>query len=114
MANNLRESIAIACETQVSLIRREISERSIALELAYRRIELTDGLIQSWESRIAQLERLAELGDSRPADLVAAESALLATELSRLNVDSKRNSPKSRFQSPAVDSACAAAADKLG
>ncbi len=80
LTNNLKQSIAIACETQASTIRREISEKAIALELAYQRIGLSKETTGSWAKRLEQLERLAELGDSRPADLVSAKTSLLGAK----------------------------------
>ena len=80
LTNNLKESIAIACETQASAIRREVAEKAIALELAYRRIGLAKETTASWAKRLEQLQRLAELGDSRPADLVLAQSSMLGAQ----------------------------------
>ena len=80
LTNNLKESIAIASETQASAIRREVSEKAISLELAYQRIALSKETTASWTKRQEQLERLAELGDSRPADRVLAQSSLLGAQ----------------------------------
>lgn len=80
LTNNLRRSIALACETQASTIRREISEKSIALELAYQRIRLSQETTASWNKRLEQLQRLTELGDSRPADLALAQASLLGAK----------------------------------
>ena len=80
LTNNLKESIALACETQASAIRREVSEKVIALELAYQRIGLSQETAASWTKRLDQLRRLAELGDSRPADVVLAKSSLLGAK----------------------------------
>jgi hypothetical protein len=80
LIKNLNESIAIACETQASAIRREVSEKVIALELAYQKIGLSKEETSSWSIRLEQLRRLAELGDSRPADLVLAQSSLLGAK----------------------------------
>ncbi len=80
LANNLRESIALAYETQAKAIRREVSESTISLELAYQRITLSQEATATWEKRLEQLERLAKLGDSRPADLTIAQTSLLASQ----------------------------------
>jgi hypothetical protein len=80
LTNNLKESITLACETQASAIRREVSEKAIALELAYQRIGLSKETTASWSKRLEQLQRLAELGDSRPAELVLAQSSLLGAK----------------------------------
>ena len=80
LTKNLKESIAIASETQASAIRREVSEKAIALELAYQRIGLAKETTASWAKRLEQLQRLAELGDSRPADLVLAQSSMLGAQ----------------------------------
>lgn len=80
LTNNLKESIAIACETQASSIRSEVSEKTIALELAYQKINLSQEATASWKKRFEQLQRLAKLGDSRPADLVQAQTSLLAAK----------------------------------
>lgn len=80
LINNLKESIALASETQVSTIRREVTEKVIALELAYQRIGLSKETTASWDKRLAQLQRLAELGDSRAADLVQAKSSVLGAK----------------------------------
>ncbi|MDX1928653.1 MAG: hypothetical protein SFV81_19140 [Pirellulaceae bacterium] len=79
LTNNLKQSMALACETQSSTIRHEVSEKAIALELAYQRIALAKETTASWTKRRDQLERLAELGDSRPAELVLANSSLLSS-----------------------------------
>jgi hypothetical protein len=79
LTNNLKQSMSLACETQASAIRREVAEKAIALELAYQRIALAKETMASWTKRQEQLERLAELGDSRPADLVLAQSSLLSS-----------------------------------
>lgn len=86
LTNNLKQSIALACETQARTIHREVTEKAIALELAYQRIELSKETIASWNKRLAQLQRLAELGDSRPADLALAQTSQLgamAVEIER-------------------------------
>lgn len=80
LTKNLKESLALAIETQSQAIRKEVSEKSITLELAYQRCELARETAESWSKRIAQLERLAELGDSRPADLAAAQSSWIASK----------------------------------
>ena len=80
LINNLKESIALATETQVSTIRREVTEKVIALELAYQRISLSKETTASWDKRLAQLQRLAELGDSRAADVVQAKSSVLGAK----------------------------------
>ena len=80
LTNNLKQSIALACETQASTIHREVSEKAIALELAYQRIGLSKETTASWTKRLEQLGRLAELGDSRPADLVLAQTSLLGAK----------------------------------
>ena len=79
LTRNLKESIALAVDTQSQAIRREVSEKAFALELAYKRCELAQETTSSWSKRVSQLERLAELGDSRPAELTAAEAARLAS-----------------------------------
>lgn len=79
LTNNLKQSMALACETQSSAICREVADKAIALELAYQRIALAKETMASWTKRKEQLERLAELGDSRPADLVLAKSSLLGS-----------------------------------
>jgi hypothetical protein len=80
VTNSLKQTMALACETQASAIRREVAEKSTALELAYQRIELSQETIASWDKRREQLERLAELGDSRPAELVLAKSSSLGSK----------------------------------
>ena len=80
LTNNLKESIAIASETQASAIRREVSEKAIALVLAYQRIGLSKETTASWTKRREQLQRLAELGDSRPAEIVLAQASLLGAQ----------------------------------
>ncbi len=77
LTNNLKQSIAIACETQASDVRCEVSEKAIALELAYQRIGLSKETTASWAKRLEQLERLSELGDSRPADFASAKTSML-------------------------------------
>jgi len=80
LANNLKESIALAYETQANAIRREVSEKSTALELAYKRITLSQETTATWKKRDEQLARLAKLGDSRPADQTIARTSLLASQ----------------------------------
>ncbi len=80
LTNNLKQAIALACETQASTIRREVSEKAIALELAYQRIELAKETTSTWSKRDEQLRRLAELGDSRPADIALAQTSLLGAK----------------------------------
>lgn len=80
LADNLKESIALTYEAQSNAIRRDVSEKSISLELAYKRITLSQETTATWRKRVEQLERVDELGNGRPADLVIAQSSLLAAQ----------------------------------
>ncbi len=79
LTQNLKEAVALAVETQTRAIHREVSEKAVSLELAYQRIELAQETTETWEKRVAQLERLEALGDGRPADLTAAQTSLLGS-----------------------------------
>ncbi len=85
LANNLNQEVALAAETLAKSIRQSVFEKSTALELAYQEVELADAMRQSWQKRIAQLQRLAELGESRAAEIALAEASLLASEAAAIH-----------------------------
>lgn len=80
LVNNLKEELELAVQTQTRSIQLSIADRASLLELSYRRLELAEKVVTSWRERFKQLTRLAELGDSRPAELTAAETAELQAQ----------------------------------
>lgn len=91
LAQNLRDELALAKEGLTLTIRNSVEEKSSVLRLAYQRVELADRTLESWDYRIRQLNRAAELGDARPADLAAAEASRLAalSDLQSRRLDAK-------------------------
>ncbi len=82
LAGNLKQQVSLATDALAQSIRQAVAEKSSALGLGYQEVELAEATLASWQQRMTQLERLAELGDSRPAELAEADSSQLASKAS--------------------------------
>ncbi|MBX3423502.1 MAG: hypothetical protein KF752_18255 [Pirellulaceae bacterium] len=85
-ACSLRQELAAMIKVQEQWIRQTVMEKCEDLQLAYRRWELAGQRIESWQHRLAQLQRLEELGQAKPDQRIAAEAGLLearTTEVTR-------------------------------
>lgn len=77
LAANMRHELDLTVETHRQWICQAVDEKCSKLQLAYQRIQLAQQTVDSWEARLAQLERLEETGNGEPAERATANSELL-------------------------------------
>lgn len=86
LVSSLRQELTVIAQTQQAFIEQSVREKCEQLQLAYQRHEVELQRIDNWLARLAQLERLESLGQTRPDQRLNAESGLLearATEVTR-------------------------------
>ncbi len=86
LATNMRREMSLAVETHTRWICQAVDEKCHKLQLAYQRLQLARQTIDSWMERLAQLEKLGELGDGQPEQTAIAQAGLLqarSEEISR-------------------------------
>jgi hypothetical protein len=77
LAESLRRELAALSQAQEEQVRQSVHERSNELQLAYERHRIELQRMASWENRLAQLERLKELGKSSAEEKAEVEAGLL-------------------------------------
>lgn len=86
LVESIRRELNAAVEAQRRWICQTVEEKCHKLELAYRRIELAQQTVASWQQRMEQLEQLENLGDGAVGEHAAARVGLLkarAEEITR-------------------------------
>lgn len=63
--NSVRRELHLAIELQRKWIQQDVCDKCHALTVAYERMDIAQQTAGTWEDRIASLERLEQLGDSR-------------------------------------------------
>lgn len=84
LASSLRAELQVLISYQRELIRQQIEDAVIELELAYRKIEFAEQMLESWRTRLAQLDVLESKGEGRPEERGIAESSLLQSEAAHI------------------------------
>ena len=74
---NMRHELNLTVETHRRWICQAIEEKAAKLQLTYQRIELAQQTIRSWESRLDQLEQLAEMGEAEAEQRALARVGLM-------------------------------------
>ncbi len=89
LLGQMRRELKLACDVLRSRIEQSVCEKCQALDSAYQRVTIAEEVIRSWETRVAALKRLEELGDARGeamitarAELISARSTLVTRKLS--------------------------------
>ncbi len=77
LAENLRSEVQSILETNERYASQLVFEKCSQLQLAYERLALQQQRIESWKHRLNQLDKLDELGDTRPDDRAKVEAGLL-------------------------------------
>lgn len=84
----VRRELRLASDALRNRIEQSVCDRCQALESAYQRVTIAEAVIRSWETRIAALRRLEELGDARGeamatarAELISARATLVTRQL---------------------------------
>ncbi len=83
---NMQYELNLTVETHRRWICQAVDEKCAKVQLAYRRIELAQQTLSSWENRIEQLEELEAMGDAEPEQIAVARVGRLkarADEISR-------------------------------
>jgi hypothetical protein len=80
LAANMKHELGLIVQTHRQWISQAIDEKCSNLRVAYQRVDLANQVIDSWESRLAQLVRLDQYGQSRPEQLAEARASLLQAE----------------------------------
>ena len=85
----IRRELKLASDVVRARIEQSVCDKCQALDTAYQRVTIAEQFIRSWETRIAALKRLEELGDARgeamataKAELLNARSTLVTRQLS--------------------------------
>lgn len=69
--------LRIARELQRQRVEQAVCEKCQALSVAYARVEIAEQIVTTWETRVASLSRLDELGDARGGELAKTRGELL-------------------------------------
>lgn len=77
LAANMQYELQLTVETHRKWICQAVDEKCCKLQLAYERIRLAEQTVESWRTRISQLERLDDSGDGQPGERATAQSELL-------------------------------------
>lgn len=85
LAANMRNELAYVIQTHRDWIRGTVDEKCHKLELAYQRVQFAQETLASWESRLAQLDRVEQLGEGQPQQAAAARAALIQAKVDELN-----------------------------
>lgn len=86
LADSLRRELALLVQTHQEYVQRSVREKCEQLQLAYQRHTIQRQRMMSWQSRLAQMDRLESLGQPKPDQRGIAEAGLLesqATEVQR-------------------------------
>lgn len=74
----VRRELKLASDVLRNRIEQSVCDRCQALESAYQRVAIAEAVIRSWETRIAALTRLEELGDARGEAMATARAELIS------------------------------------
>ncbi len=72
LAANMRQELNLTVETHRRWICQAVDEKCAKVELAYRRIDLARQTVDSWKARLAQLEKLEDMGNAEPKEFAMA------------------------------------------
>ncbi len=85
----IRRELKLASDVLRARIEQSVCDKCQALQAAYERVAIAQAVIGTWETRLAALRRLEELGDARGeamatarAELLSAKSTLVSRQLS--------------------------------
>lgn len=85
VARSLQQELAAAVDAQRQAICLSVEEQCLKVQLAYQRIELAQSTIASWQGRLTQLEKLAQLGDPSASAQVTARLGLLQAQFEEIS-----------------------------
>ena len=77
LASFLRRELQLAIRIQRDWIEQTVAEKCAKLELAYRRLEIAQETVDSWQARRQQLEEVQALGQAYPEEMALAHSGWL-------------------------------------
>lgn len=84
----VRRELKMASDILRSRIEQSVCEKCQALDVNYQRVAIAEEVVRSWETRIAALKRLEELGDARgesqataQAEWITARATLVSRKL---------------------------------
>ncbi len=85
----VRRELKLASDVWRTRIEQSVCDKCQALDAAYQRVQIAEQVVSSWETRLAALKRLEELGDARGeamatarAQWISARSTLVTRQLS--------------------------------
>lgn len=76
-ASQIGRELRLAVDMQRQLVQQSTCEKCLALVTAYERVEIARQILATWDERIAMLNRLDQLGQSRGQDLATARGEQL-------------------------------------
>ena len=89
LLGQIRRELKLASDVLRGRIEQSVCDKCQSLDAAYQRVTIAEEVIRSWETRVAALKRLEELGDARGeamatarAELISARSTLITRKLS--------------------------------
>ena len=89
LLGQIRRELKLASDVLRGRIEQSVCDKCQSLDAAYQRVTIAEEVIRSWETRVAALKRLEELGDARGeamatarAELISARSTLVTRKLS--------------------------------
>lgn len=77
LAANMKRELATVVQTHRKWISQAIEEKCSKVKLAHQRVQNARQILDSWEQRIEQLDRLEQLGDGQPEQSAQARSEYL-------------------------------------
>ncbi len=85
LLNQVRKELKLASDVWRMRIEQSVCDKCQALSAAYERVSIAQEVIRSWETRIAALKRLEELGDARGEALATARAELIGARSILMN-----------------------------